>query len=342
MIDIHLFERFVPLNALGSRSAETLARRTQSLKLTCGQYRPLAGPERQSLFLVSGEVELHDARRRLIGSLRADSPSAAHALQRGCPQARSLRCLSDVEMLICDAGLLDAVLSWDQGDSLVVGDLSDGGGDADHWMLCLLQNPLFQRVPPTQLQALFMRLQSSDVKAGEVLIRQGDSGDTFYVLVAGCCSVVRQEPGATTLHLGNLEGVCCFGEEALITELPRNATVAMLTAGRVLRLGKQDFHELLKDPVEQRISHADARQRIAGGRARWLDVRLTSELGTGAERDAMNIPLHQLRARMSALSRANDWIVCCDTGRRSAIGAFLLLQHGYEAYVLDGGLCRGR
>ena len=52
----------------------------------------------------------------------------------------------------------------------------------------LLQTKAFHRIPPANLQAMFMRLQQVNYRAGDVVIKQGDEGDFFYVITSGRCS----------------------------------------------------------------------------------------------------------------------------------------------------------
>ncbi|HUI62696.1 MAG TPA: rhodanese-like domain-containing protein, partial [Steroidobacteraceae bacterium] len=54
--------------------------------------------------------------------------------------------------------------------------------------------------------------------------------------------------------------------------------------------------------------------------------------------DAINIPLYFIRLKLSALDRNIPYVVYCDTGRRSSAAAFILVERGFDAYVLTGGL----
>jgi rhodanese-related sulfurtransferase len=53
---------------------------------------------------------------------------------------------------------------------------------------------------------------------------------------------------------------------------------------------------------------------------------------------AVNVPLYFIRLKLSALDKSKPYIVYCDTGRRSSAAAFILVEKGYDAYVLKGGL----
>jgi rhodanese-related sulfurtransferase len=50
------------------------------------------------------------------------------------------------------------------------------------------------------------------------------------------------------------------------------------------------------------------------------------------------VPLYFIRLKLSALDKSKPYVVYCDTGRRSSAAAFILVEKGYDAYVLKGGL----
>jgi rhodanese-related sulfurtransferase len=133
----------------------------------------------------------------------------------------------------------------------------------------------------------------------------------------------------------------CFGEEALVSEAKRNATITMLTDGTLMRLSKRDFLELLKKPLVHYVDYEHAAAMVKSG-GTWLDVRVPEEHARQALNGSINVPLSTLRDRASKLSANQLYIICCDTGRRSAAAAFLLTQRGFEVYVLEGGLNRAQ
>jgi cyclic nucleotide-binding protein len=79
-----------------------------------------------------------------------------------------------------------------------------------------------------------------DVKAGKVIFRQGEEGDCAYFIHSGEVEVVRREDG-TDRVMDRLKKGQYFGEMALISNAPRNATVRSVTPVRVAILGKQNF-----------------------------------------------------------------------------------------------------
>jgi len=111
----------------------------------------------------------------------------------------------------------------------------------------------------------------------------------------------------------------------------------MITEGTLMRLGKDDFRKLLNEPFLAWVSYSQAKAIVAGG-GQWLDVRLPSEFENYHAPGALNIPLYFIRQKMKSLDRNVNYVVCCDTGRRSSAGAYILSERGFKACVLKGGL----
>ena len=128
-----------------------------------------------------------------------------------------------------------------------------------------------------------------------------------------------------------------FGEEALISDAKRNATVTMTADGAVMRLGKDDFKRLLNEPMLDWVDQAGANEIIKSG-GQWLDVRLPSEFENQHKDGAINMPLYFIRLKINTLDQNTKYVVCCDTGRRSSAGAYILSERGLQAYVLRDGI----
>ena len=185
---------------------------------------------------------------------------------------------------------------------------------------------------------MFMRMEQVNLEAGHVVVKQGDPGDYFYVVIEGRCVVTREVPNQKPVRLAELESGSCFGEEALISDSPRNATVTLLTYGKLTRLSKADFRSLLNEPLARKIKFVDACAEIGSGAAKWLDVRMPTEVAALPLAGAINIPLFMLRMKLSQLDPNVRYIVVCDSGRRSSVAVFVLSQKGYDVSMLDGGI----
>lgn len=199
------------------------------------------------------------------------------------------------------------------------------------WVARMRHIMSLKNLPPANVKALLGRMEKIPVSAGEVVVREGERGDYYYVLTEGRARVSRN------VDLAELEAGATFGEEALIADALRNATVTMITEGSLMRLSKDDFNELMREPLIHWLSAEQARVCTEQD-ALWLDVRHANEYAHQHLSGAINLPLHELRARASELDKARHYICYCKTGRRSSAAAFLLSQQGFKASVLRGGL----
>jgi CRP-like cAMP-binding protein len=341
-LDLGLLRSFSPLDGLKSENLHALARKTVLRELSSGRMLFKEGDtEKRTFYLVSGVLELlHEGRSVLV--IRGGSPEARNPIAPGLPRRYSARVVSDrIDFVTIDSDMLDMMLTWDQTGSYEVNELrgvGEEGPSSDDWMTNLLQTKAFHKIPPANIQAIFMRMQRVDYKPGEVIIKQGDEGDYFYVIVKGKCAVTRETPlNKDGIKLAELGIGDTFGEEALISDAKRNASVAMVTDGALMRLAKQDFRTLLNEPMLEWVDLDEARTLVSQG-GKWLDVRLPSEFENYRLEGAINLPLYFIRLKLKTLERDVHYVVCCDTGRRSSAGAYILSERGFRASVLKGGL----
>jgi CRP-like cAMP-binding protein len=338
-VELSVLKTFSPLDGLKVENLHALARKTQIKTLDAGRVLFKEGDtDKRTFYLVAGQVELR-AHERIVGVIKSRTPESRAPLAPGLPRKFTARATTDIEYIMIDSDLLDVLLTWDQTGQYEVAELRGEGLDVSgDWMTTLLQTKAFHRIPPANIQAIFMRMQRINYRARDVVIKQGTEGDYFYVVVQGRCVVTRETPlNKEGIKLAELGPGDSFGEEALIAEAKRNATVTMATDGTLMRLAKSDFQTLLNEPLLRWVSPAAAREIIANG-GKWLDVRLPSEFQNFRIDDAVNIPLYFIRLKLNALDKATPYVVCCDTGRRSSAAAYILSERGFDAFVLEGGL----
>jgi CRP-like cAMP-binding protein len=330
---------FTPLDSLKRENLTALAKKTRVKKLRAGKllFRE-RDTEKLTFYLVSGTLELNDkdGNKKTIES---GSDEAKNPIGPMLPRRYNAKAVSDVEFITIDTDLIDVMLTWDQTGDYEVNELRDTFEmtSAD-WMTSMLGTKAFHRIPPANIQAIFMRMQQVNFNAGDVVVQQGDVGDFFYVITKGRCSVTRETPlNKDGIKLAELAPGDTFGEEALISEALRNATVSMITDGAVMRLSKDDFKTLLNEPMVDWVEYEEAKKIVEEG-GQWLDVRLPSEFETFHEPGAINIPLYFIRLKLGTLDKNVTYVLCCDTGRRSSAGTFILSERGFNTRVLKGGL----
>lgn len=338
-MDVARLSAFSPFSGLKTDNLESLLANVKTLQASQGQALFNQGDsDKRSVYLLLGTIELagDDAtRRRITGG----TDEAKHPIAPQLPRQETAVAVDNVRYFTIDSDLLDMTLMLDQTGVYEVSDFRSApdAGECD-WMTSFLRTELFQQIPPHCIQKIFMRMQRRDFKAGDVVIQQGSAGDYFYVIRSGRCVVTRETPaGKQDIDLAVLRVGGTFGEEALISEAERNATVKMQTDGILMQLGRADFQELLNEPLVALLDHEEADEAAAQG-AKWLDVRLPNEFEANGKTGASNVPLYLLRHKLDKLDRATPYIVYCDTGRRSAAAAFILIKRGFQSAVLRGGL----
>jgi rhodanese-related sulfurtransferase len=326
-------EQLAQLAPLAGVSAERLAQLaeralTERAPRSSDPVRTCAGAG-QSLFLLQGELLLAfqgGGTEVLVGG----TPEAAQPLnRRPQPLARS-KAITDVEVLALDDELLDVVATWDHA---VRSDVRFASGA---FSLDSLRSGAFAQLPSAHVAELLQRFKPVQVARGATVIREGDEGDYYYVIESGRFQVERLLGGAHVL-LAELKPGDAFGEEALVSEAKRNASVRALGDGRLLRVGRTDFNELLREPLLRRLSFSQGLEKVRAG-AVWLDVRYPSEYQHDRLPGALNVPLGEVRNMFEVLDRSRDYVVYCQSGRRSAAAAFLFAQRGFRVWLLEGGL----
>ena len=125
--------------------------------------------------------------------------------------------------------------------------------------------PFFHNIGASLIAEVARLLRPRDYPAGAVVMRRGQPGDCMYFIADG--EVEIQLPGQ---HVYLISGQF-FGEVALLTGAPRNATVVATQPSTLLSLDIVDFHELLaRQPELARIIHEEAQQRHGEGAPRPL------------------------------------------------------------------------
>jgi len=341
LVDKTLLKSFVPPSALNAENFQELAGKTFVEEVAAGNTLFKQGDhDKKTVYLIDGEVTMTTDSGETV-SVTAGTQAGKHPLANFQPRRHTAVTKTACKITRVDSDLLDILMTWDQMSGIQVDEIQtedeDEGAD---WMTRILQSKAFLQVPPGNIQAMFMRIQEVPAKAGDVIIKQGDDGDFYYVIKSGECKVTRTSKTGSELTLATLKGGAAFGEEALLSDAKRNANIVMATDGMLMRLSKEDFNELLKEPMLTWVTREEGDEMVKNG-AVWLDVRLDSEHKNNGLEGSINIPLFMLRLKVATLSEDKKYILYCDTGRRSSAAAFLLSERGLDAACLKDGLMGG-
>jgi rhodanese-related sulfurtransferase len=193
-------------------------------------------------------------------------------------------------------------------------------------------------LPTANIHQLFALLEPLEFKKGDTVITQGESGEYYYIIQEGRCEVARApSPGAKPIKLAELNTGDSFGEEALLTNAKRNASITMLTDGVLMQLSKDNFINLIKKPTLEEVTFEEGKKLVQQGGS-WLDVRFPNEYEESHIEGSINVPLNVLRMQTDKLQQDKKYIIYCDTGGRSSAAAFLLTERGFNVSFLRDGL----
>ncbi len=232
-----------------------------------------------------------------------------------------------------DSEALDYLLSWEE---LAKEKRDDPVTRSMH----TVRNSLaFRRLPLEAVEEAFNRMQTMPVDPGTEVVKQGEEGDAFYVILEGEAEVWSQDLYDDEQKLvATLASGDTFGEQALIVSGTRTATVRMTTPGLLLRLSKADFDELVSSSMIEHVSPEVAKAMLDAKSHGLLDVRYEEEYDDRYVPDSVHIPLPELRRRFGELDAAKPYVVICAGGKRAAVATLLLKQRRVKAAVIEGGI----
>lgn len=335
--DIAKLKRLVPLHTLPEESFQQLLADVAVEQESSGSFLFREGDSAYgNYYLLDGTISLLSG-KRVVERISATDEQARYPIANQLPRKYSARAATSVRWVQIDGRKLSELAARSEGADYRVSDLGDEA--EDDWMAQLLQSRIFQHIPAANIQRVIMQIEQLDVEAGQEIIRQGDEGDYYYMLSRGSAMVIReQEDGSPPVELARLGPGTAFGEEALLADSPRNSTVRMLTDGFVVRLGKQDFLDLIQQSLVSSIDFDASQALVEKGDAFWLDVRSEERYAESHLPNSLNLPFDSLRYQASRLATDKHYVVCSDTGRRAVAGAFLLAERGFDVSVLAGGI----
>ena len=329
--DLALVKVLVPFRDMTEKQLEQAVTKAQVCLMPTGKMLFKRNDEDDCAYwLLSGSMDLLDekfeAKRRTAGD-----EAAKHPIDNNTPHKLTAVTTEDSKILIvdrADIGLFNSSQSTSP-------DVKVEEDESVDWMSTLLSSPLFEFIPPANIQLLFSKFEETRYDAGDVVIKQGETGDYFYVIQTGKVKIERTVSNKTSLQ-AELKAGDNFGQDALVGDIPRNATITMLTKGTMMRLSAPDFESLLMKPVVEKVSLKETREMIAHGDPKTfiLDVRNPKEVESGMIDGAVNVPVLLIRKNLKKLKQEAIYVTSCNTGKRAKLAAYILNEKGFTAYVL--------
>lgn len=291
-------------------------------------------------YLLNGTVSLEvDALK--IETIQAGSESARFALAHQIPRKVDGIANGKIQFLRVDASMINSVdeTARDENETdMIEEDVAVEEEESDDWMTTLLKSPIFRGLPPANLQKILMSLEEIEIKAGDVIIRQGETGDYYYIIKKGLVMLSRKpSPLAKEIKLGQLGDLETFGEDSLISGDPRSVTITAITDTILFRLGKDQFVSLIKQPTLKYVNYQETLDYLDKG-ANLIDVRGPDEFKKSHLPHSINVPIFSLRMYLKTLNRHQPIIVICKNGKASETAAFILLRNKFNALILRDGI----
>ena len=145
---------------------------------------------------------------------------------------------------------------------------------------------LLRHLPPEEVERILPCIRTRNLGPDETLFHAGDCGDALYIVARGKVNVLsgpQNDPSGVqvaTQKIAELGEGKAFGEMALLTGLPRTATIQSQTHTELLEIGKEDFDHLVANDRKlasavSRLSHERAISNLSSGGAdpsRWAKV----------------------------------------------------------------------
>ena len=335
-VDLESLRTLLPIQSMLPAHVEALMTNMKEHWLFAGDTLFTVGQhDQRHYYLISGSLELSFADG---SSKRLEAHNSLLPICDDQPRICHTVALEDCSLVSFDCKRFDELLTWSQVAEFLLIDIAfdrDLDEDAD-WMSSVLKSNLFLKVPPTNMRMIYQHINPINVDKSDVIIRQGEYGDRCYFIKQGSAVVTRRlsekdEP----IHVADIYEGRCFGEGALVHQTVRNASVTMTSDGVLMMLLKNNFLELLKEPMSLSIEWlewaAQSDQNIV------IDVRTEIEYQQGHLPRAINIPLHLLRLKSRNLATTQHYSIYCNTGNRAKAAACLLQQQNLNCVSLKGG-----
>ena len=338
-ISQYITTRLIPINGLSASKQKVLLDNIIIETHPVGSYLFEQGDiDGFVYYLLTGKINMM-ATDESSFIIEPEVEHASYPIGQMQPRQYSAMIINESQILKISKSLFNSLLKSDRPEPQVVLESDDADGVGD-WMTNLVKSRIFSNIPPQNIQKIFELFEEIPVKNNDMIIHQGEQGDFFYIIKDGMFKVTRYlQKQHKTFRLAILHEGDSFGEESLLGDMPRNANVTALTDGTLMRLTKDSFLSLIRDPAIKAVDYQQAVQRIGEGET-WLDVRSPEKYRKNGLAGSLNYPLDTLRIQINKLNMDASYIVYCENGSRSSIAAYLLLKHGYSVSYLQGGISK--
>jgi len=288
-------------------------------------------------FLLEGTIEIRRSFNQRQ-TLNQQSDQCRNSLESLLQDSGNIKASTDCQVLVADARQLEKIMDWTQEVSAfylnttalsLEPEVRISDDYSEDWDSAFIKSPLAANLPSAVIHQLFAQLQDIEVSAGDVVVKDQSNADYFYIIKQGSALVQTPLQGPLKGKTIELEAGDFFGDEALVADTIRNASVVMTSTGVLGRLSRESFSSLIKQHL---VKHLTPDVHFSSDQLQILDVRLPVEYRGNHKEGSNNIPISALRHRLSDLKRSLLYVVTPANDSRSVLATYLLRQAGFQAY----------
>ena len=330
----NLTTHYMPFTLLSKERISEVVNVVRFIEMREGEiFQITGGKGKDYLFVVEGALNVISS-----GEVRSvDGPEETRKspiILKPRPETSTIVARSNCIVCHADREMLDDLISWDE----IVHMMEDTNEELAEQLDKVRNSLVFRRMPLELVEMAFSRMRTETVKKGEQAIKQGDEGNSYYIITKGSAEVYSigiydDEPQ----KIAELTEGDAFGCEALISGNTRSETVVMKEDSTLSVLDKKDFEELISNPLIKTVNQKIGQSMIETDYTP-IDVRYAEEYDDAHIPDAILIPLFELRNRMNELDKSKKYIAYCHSGSRSAVATLVLSQNQFDVVSLQGGL----
>ena len=335
-IDPSILKQFYPIDLVADEYLDQLVAQTTVIDIQKGEYIFTSSRNLSlSYYLLNGKVDMQYKGDGKI--IDAADPDCYLPLDHKQPPETLAKALSPCQVLQFNRDFIVQLISMNPSPQFgvisVAGRSNTNPFAHKGWLERLSESPLLQHFSAADMSLLFAKLEYIAVRKGEPITYSGQPDGYFYIIKKGHAEICL---GAADKNTMGLEPGDYFGEETMLSETLRSASIRMISDGVLVRLGHAEFNRILCDVLVRHARETDWQSIMEDVSACIvLDVRLRVEFLHGHCDQSRNVPINQLRETLSLFDRSKLYLIAPEGGRRSELATYMLRQAGFDAYLLE-------
>ena len=334
----HIIRKMIPFSTMPNNIFKVICGKISIESARSGTFLFKRGQTNNDLiYLLKGDVSLEVAPLK-IETIKSGTESARFALAHQFPRKVNALAKGSVRFLRLNTVFINppGAKEFEKKEFFEIKKAQKESSQS--LMATLLMIPIIRSLPEPNLEKIKESLEEIEVKADDVIISQGDYGDYYYLIKQGECLVShKNSKHAHSIKIAKLQVWDTFGEGALISGEPRGETITAVSNMSLLRLHKDKFLKLIKEPSLEFIYFIEL-ELLLNNEGILLDVRSPDEFDKLHLPGAVNAPLFSLRIQLKVLDKGKTYVIICKNGKMSESAAFLMKSYKFDVKIIKDGM----